>query len=90
MPCICSSSQICNYDIVDLVPERMVLGESDMFARRPHPSSHLNHPADLTGDDRPHSPVVDDMLPREPNVIPNNVNPAGGKIITDDYSVLLS
>ena len=60
----------------------MVLGEPspDMFNRQPHPSSHLMHPADLTGDGRPHSPIVEPVLPQEPSVLPDNVNPGGGKL----------
>jgi hypothetical protein len=70
-------------NIFHSVPERMVLGEPppDMFAHQPHPSSHLIHPADMTGEGRPHSPITDPMLPQESNVQPDNTNPAGGKFI---------
>ena len=53
-----------------------MLGEPppDMFAHQPQPTSH--HPADLAGEGRPHSPIVDPMLPRD------NVNPVAGKLIS--------
>ena len=67
--------------ILHSVPERMMLGEplSDMLARQPH----LVYPADMTGEDRPHSPMADPLLPRnhEPDVLPDKIHPAEGKII---------
>ena len=59
-------------------PERMLAGEprSDIF---PHPAHHV-HPADIMGEIHP-PPTFDPVVPREPIIPAELINPAGGKMI---------